>query len=195
MNLKRKESETVGYICLICKEEQLFASIGSCDHKNVCLFCCMRLRILYDDSKCSVCNTKLTYIFITEIENNTFPAFKELDLKKDEFYKDEQFSSNGIYYESFSAKEHALKLRNFICPIKSCKTQAFETLQNLCNHLNYTHKRNFCAICLKDGKKFLSEHNFYTNEKLREHQEYGEYSNEGVILSPIHPFCQVSNVS
>jgi hypothetical protein len=192
--MKRKESDTIGYTCLICKDEQLFASIGSCDHKNICLFCCMRLRILYDDTKCSVCNTKLAYVFICEIDNNNFPRFQELDRKKDEFYKDEQFATNGIYYESFLAKEHALKLRNFICPVLKCKSSAFETLQTLTQHLSYTHKRSFCDICLKDGKKFLSENFIYTHEKLKEHSEYGEYTNEGVVLSPIHPFCQVMRV-
>ena len=135
--MKRKESETRGYTCLICKEDRKFASIGSCDHKNVCLFCCMRLRILYHDMKCSVCNTKLDYVFISEIDNNTFPLFDSLDKNKDEFYKDELFSSNGIYYESFTAKEEALKLRNFICPIKTCKSNAFETQQNLTKKISY----------------------------------------------------------
>jgi len=153
----------------------------------------MRLRILYDDTKCSVCNTKLNYVFICEIDNNNFPLFKDLDSNKDDFYKDEQFSTNGIYYESFSAKEQALKLRNFICPIKSCKSSAFDTLQNLINHLSYTHKRSYCEICLKDGKKFLAENSIYSYDKLKEHQEYGEYTNEGVVLTPIHPYCPVSD--
>ncbi len=189
--MKRKESETKGYICLICKEERNFASIGSCNHKNVCLFCTMRLRILYNDNKCSVCNNFLGYIIIVEIENNFFPLFKDLDEKKEEFYKDDQFESYFIYYDSFLAKEEALKLRNFICPIKSCKAPTFESQQGLINHLSYTHKRSYCEICLKDGKKFLAENKVYTNEQLKEHIDNGEYCNQGVILTPIHPLCQV----
>jgi hypothetical protein len=44
---------------------------------------------------------------------------------------------------------------------------------------------------LKDNKKFLSEMNIYNQEKLKEHIEYGEYTESGDLITPPHPECQV----
>jgi hypothetical protein len=46
-------------------------------------------------------------------------------------------------------------------------------------------------VCLKEGKKFLSEMPIYTYEGLNEHITYGEYSEKGSLIIPPHPVCSV----
>jgi hypothetical protein len=48
-------------------------------------------------------------------------------------------------------------------------------------------------VCLKEGKKFLSEMPIYTYEGLNEHITYGEYSEKGSLVIPPHPVCSVRN--
>ena len=183
----RKESDTNPFVnCLICKEDKQFVSIGSCDHHKVCLYCTMKSRLLYDEKKCPICNTHLDYVYILDFKDLT--NFKELDKNKDQYYEDDDFNKSGIYYTEIEAKEIALQLRGFNCPIKSCKSEAFENLQSLSTHLNKVHKRYYCDSCLKENKLFLSEMEIYQENALYDHIEYGEYS-YNVLLSPPHPEC------
>jgi hypothetical protein len=66
-----------------------------------------------------------------------------MDKNKEYYYQDDDFEDNGIYYSTMSAKEEALQLKSYICPIKSCQDGAFDNLQTLCTHLNKIHKRYF----------------------------------------------------
>lgn len=102
-----------------------------------------------------------------------------------------KFQQCGVFYTTISAQEQALKLKNFVCPIKSCQEICFENLQTLIIHLNKTHKRFYCETCLKEGKKFLSEMPLYNHENLNEHITFGEFSNSGALVVPPHPYCPV----
>ena len=137
----RKESDADHFNCIICKEDRHFYSVGSCDHRKVCLYCSLRSRILYKDKKCPICTTKLDNIFI--FENLERPSLQEIESNKEYYYKDDEFEENGIYFGSVSAKEEALQLKSYICPIRSCQDSVFENLQTLCTHLNKVHKRYY----------------------------------------------------
>jgi hypothetical protein len=137
----RKESDAETFNCIICKEDRDYYSIGVCEHRKVCNYCSLRSRILYKDRKCPICTTKLDYVFI--FENLEKPSFAEMDKNKEYYYQDDDFEDNGIYYSTMSAKEEALQLKSYICPIKSCQDGAFDNLQTLCTHLNKIHKRYF----------------------------------------------------
>lgn len=137
----RKKSDIDSFNCIICKEDRNYFSLGICDHRKVCNYCSLRSRILYKDKKCPICTTKLEEIFI--FEWNEDPIYSEELKNKDDFYKDDGFKDNGIYYASISAHEEALKLKSFICPIKSCQDGAYDNLQTLCTHLNKVHKRYY----------------------------------------------------
>lgn len=138
----RKQSDSDVFNCIICKEDRHYFSIGACEHSKVCFFCCLRSRILYKDKKCPICTSKLDEIFIFEI--NEFPSSNsEIQKNKEDYYKDDEFEENGIYYGTISAQEEALKLKSFICPIKSCQDGAFDNLQTLCTHLNKVHKKYY----------------------------------------------------
>lgn len=183
----RKESDAKPLVnCLICKEDKQFVSIGSCDHHKVCLYCTMKSRLLYDEKKCPICNAYLDYVYILDFKE--LKTFKELDKNKEQYYEDDDFNKSGIYYTEIEAKEIALQLRGFNCPVKSCKSEAFENLSSLSTHLNKVHKRYYCDSCLKENKMFLSEMEIYQENALYDHIEYGEYSND-VLISPPHPEC------
>jgi hypothetical protein len=137
----RKESDAEFFNCIICKEDRRFYSMGICEHRKVCNYCCLRSRSLYKDKKCPICTTKLDYVFI--FESTEKPSFLEIDYSKQYLYEDDEFSENGIYYSSMNAKEAALQLKSFICPIKSCQEGAFENIQTLSLHLTKIHKRQY----------------------------------------------------
>ncbi len=63
----------------------------------------------------------------------------------------------------------------------------------LSNHLNKIHNRFYCEVCLKEGKKFLSEMPIYNHLTLNEHITFGEFSNSGALVVPPHPTCPVNN--
>ena len=137
----RKESDAETFNCIICKDDRAYYSIGVCEHRKVCNHCSLRSRILYKDKKCPICTTKLDHVYI--FENIEKPSFLEMERNKEYYYQDDDFEENGVYYSTVSAKEEALMLKSFLCPIKSCQEGAFDNLQTLCTHLNKVHKRYF----------------------------------------------------
>lgn len=137
----RKESDADVFNCIICKDDGHFYSVGSCEHKKVCIYCSLRSRILYKDKKCPICTTKLDYVCIFEKEEQ--PSIQEISKNLEYYYKDDDFEESGIYFGSMTAKEESLKLKSYICPIKSCTEGAFDNLQTLCTHLNKIHKRYY----------------------------------------------------
>jgi len=137
----RKVSDSGVFNCIICKEDRDYTSVGICDHKGVCIYCSLRSRILYKDKKCPICTTKLDYVFIIEVDDKS--PIVELENNKEYFYKDDDFDENGVYFATVSAKEEALTLKSFICPIRACQEAAFDNLQTLSTHLNKVHKRYY----------------------------------------------------
>ncbi len=190
----RKEStssqNSPTFNCLICKEDRKYVSIGICNHRRVCLYCIMRARLFYDEKKCSMCNTNLEEIFIVDFSNKI--TYDELIKGKSYYYEDDEFDKCQIYYTEMEAKEEALKLRGFNCPIKNCKSETFENLENLIEHLNKVNRRFYCIVCLNENKKFLSEMEIYNEHNLNEHIEFGEYKND-ILISPPHPSCPFEN--
>ena len=185
--LMRKESDANPLVnCLICKEDKQFVSIGVCDHHRVCSYCTMKSRLLYSETKCPICNANLEYVYIVDFKEKK--PFAELDKEKDSYYEDDEFEKSGIYFTDIEAKEEALQLRGFNCPVSNCKSEAFENLQSLSTHLNKAHKRFYCDCCLKNNKKFLSEMEIYKENVLDEHIRYGEYDKD-ILVSPPHPQC------
>ena len=55
-----------------------------------------------------------------QVNNSTLElSYNDLISQKDDYYIDDDFDSIGIYYTTISAQEEALKLKSYICPIKS----------------------------------------------------------------------------
>ena len=95
--------------------------------------------LLLDEMRCPICLKILDLVFICEFTDKT--PFVNLVKKKDEFYEDEEFDKCQIYYTTIEGKEEALQLRGFNCPLRSCKSETFENMSSLSEHLNKVHKR------------------------------------------------------
>jgi len=52
--------------CLLCCNEIRYFAMGKCDHKNICHKCCIRIRLLMKDNKCSICKTGLEEIVVSK---------------------------------------------------------------------------------------------------------------------------------
>ena len=192
----RKESNSSQncqyFTCVVCSKENELVAVGSCDHRRVCSYCSMKSRLHYDYRKCPICLKILDLVFICEFTDKT--PFENLCKKKDEFYEDEEFDKCQIYYTTIEAKEEALKLRGFNCPLRSCKAETFENINSLSEHLGKVHKRYYCPYCLKENKLFLSEMNIYNQKNLEDHIKYGEYD-KNIVISPPHPTCPFDNTT
>ena len=192
----RKESNSSQncqyFTCVVCSKENELVAVGSCDHRRVCSYCSMKSRLHYDYKKCPICLKILDLVFICEFTDKT--PFENLCKKKDEFYEDEEFDKCQIYYTTIEAKEEALKLRGFNCPLRSCKAETFENINSLSEHLGKVHKRYYCPYCLKENKLFLSEMNIYNQKNLEDHIKYGEYD-KNIVISPPHPTCPFDNTT
>ena len=174
--------------CVICGESRNFYSVGACEHNSICYYCTLKNRTFYNDKKCPLCNSILDIVFIINIEDpKSFNELSKTDLSN--YYKDEDSEETGVYYSDISALETALSLKSFKCPVKYCiKEEPFETLKDLKKHLLQNHQKFFCKVCLKDGKKFITEQKVYTKEEIYEHNLYGDIDED---IPPHHkcPFC------
>ena len=61
--------------CVLCYNEMRFYILGRCNHKNVCINCALRVRLLMEDSKCQICRTDLEEVFVTQDPNMTWEKF------------------------------------------------------------------------------------------------------------------------
>lgn len=185
----RKESEDISkFTCTICREDKQYVAIGVCNHTKVCNYCSLKSRMFYDDDKCPICNTILDTLYVIPIQERGSFSYEYLESQKKFYFKDDDYYSIGVYYQESGAMEEAIKLKSHICPINICISEPFENLNELKKHLKSQHQKTYCDICLKEGKRFLSEQPVYSSEELKLHIEYGDY-NEGFFKFPPHPQC------
>ena len=185
---ENNESQNKTIQCIICNEQKDFFSIGICNHEVSCLYCTLKCRSFYNDKRCPLCNIILNEVFIFPIsEKHNFEELNKND--KSIYFQDDDFENNGVYYIDISSKEESLKLKAFKCPINICLSEPFENFNQLNKHLNENHMKYYCNICLKDGKKFLSEQLIFSKEELKNHIKFGSYKND-IFPHPKCPFCK-----
>jgi hypothetical protein len=78
--------------------------MGSCDHKNVCNTCSLRLRFILEDEQCPICKTDLDEIVISEDKSLTWAFFN----KKVKNKCDEDPEDDTVYYHNDEAKQASL---------------------------------------------------------------------------------------
>ena len=162
----KKSSDEI--TCVICGEKLSFYSIGKCNHKEICYYCTIKNREFYDDIKCPLCNTNLSLVFICPISEIKF--FEELSKDLSSYYQiDEENSKNlGIYYTDITAYEAAIQLNIYKCPMEYCtKTEAFDTYEELANHLLLNHQRFYCKVCIKMVRNLSLNKKYMVKMKLR----------------------------
>lgn len=180
-------------ICLVCSTEQSFYTFTKCNHNQVCLHCTYKIRTFYSDKKCPLCALVNDIVIIYE-KNKENEDLNYALINQEECYKDQDYETNGILYNDISAKEEILEQTSFKCPVSSCNENVFEELKNLVFHVKKQHKRYYCEVCLKDGKRFLADSILYNYDDLQKHYKYGEYDEHWNIMAPIHPECQYCKI-
>lgn len=112
--------------------------MGKCDHKNICHRCCIRIRLLMKDNKCSICKTELEEIVISKDWDLTWKQFEETGKSEPRTLRDREDPS--IYYEDGKAKGAGMQLRTLTCLIHNCSsTQHFPNEESLRRHLETHH--------------------------------------------------------
>ena len=174
--------------CVICGEKIEYYSIGQCNHKEICYYCTLKNRTFYNDKKCPLCNINLDLVFISPIsEIKTFEELSKEDFSS--YYQDNDSEKIGVYYLDISSLEVVMRLKAFKCPIDYCvKEEPFDTYQELNQHLFESHQKIYCKVCVKDGKKFISEQKVYSKSEIKDHNLYGDMDED---IPPHHkcPFC------
>jgi hypothetical protein len=183
----RKHSEDENQ-CLVCSHSQKYFTVSECNHAKVCLICSYKSRTVYSDNKCPFCAKINLEVIAFEYEKGMEVDFSKIN--KSDCYKDQNYEKNGILYIDINAKEEILEKTSFKCPIANCSKSLFEDFNSLSLHLNKEHRRYYCEICVKEGKRFLSEATLFTTTDLQDHYNNGELDNHFSVVAPIHPECQ-----
>jgi hypothetical protein len=175
--------------CVICGEKMEYYSIGQCNHKEICYYCTLKNRTFYNDKKCPLCNQTLDIVYISpKTETKSYEELSKEDLSS--YYKDNESNETGVFYTDISALEAAMQLKAYKCPINYCtKEEPFETYDDLLHHLIENHQKFYCKVCVKDGKKFISEQKVYSKNEISEHNLYGNID-EDIPPHPKCPFCK-----
>eukprot|EP01103_Thecamoeba_quadrilineata_P000358 TRINITY_DN10300_c0_g1_i1.p1 TRINITY_DN10300_c0_g1~~TRINITY_DN10300_c0_g1_i1.p1 ORF type:complete len:794 (+),score=132.35 TRINITY_DN10300_c0_g1_i1:57-2384(+) len=166
------------FFCLICTEPSVLYSIGTCDHRETCAFCSLRLRVLYGDFNCSLCKI-LQPVVIFSSKPKSFEEYHLPSLIYEPSLK--------IYFDN--KEQHKEIMANFELCCKYCK-ELFPSLENYQRHLKSQHCLYFCEVCLKDRKVFLPKQKLYSSHDLYLHRTYGdEGAFDGEPIRP-HPSCK-----
>ena len=174
--------------CVICGDNIEFYSIGQCNHNNMCYYCTLKERTFYNNRKCPLCNTILDIVFISPIsETKTFEELSKEELSS--YYRDNDSDEIGVYYTDISSLEVSMQLKSYKCPIDYCvKEEPFDTYEDLLHHLWDNHQKFYCKVCVKDGKKFISEQKVFSKDEIKEHNLYGDID-EDIPPHTKCPFC------
>ena len=174
--------------CVICGEKIEYYSIGRCNHREICYYCTLKNRTFYNDKKCPLCNTNLEIVFISP--KSEIYSFEELSKKElSSYYKDNDSDEIGVYYTDITSLETSLQLKLYKCPIDYCvKEEPFNSYEDLVQHLKDNHQKLFCKVCVKYGKKFITEQKVYSKNEINEHNWYGDIDED---IPPHHkcPYC------
>ena len=144
--------------CILCFNDIQFFALGSCSHVNVCAKCALRIRLLLNDKKCTLCKQELEEVVITQDKKLTWNSF---DKKvRDECDQDKEDES--IFYHDRASKIEGMKLRVLTCLINQCTAKKpFPNQESLRRHMETTHQKTFCLVCLKGRTVFIREQRIY----------------------------------
>eukprot|EP00201_Polytomella_parva_P024337 CAMPEP_0175048958 /NCGR_PEP_ID=MMETSP0052_2-20121109/6479_1 /TAXON_ID=51329 ORGANISM="Polytomella parva, Strain SAG 63-3" /NCGR_SAMPLE_ID=MMETSP0052_2 /ASSEMBLY_ACC=CAM_ASM_000194 /LENGTH=1129 /DNA_ID=CAMNT_0016313081 /DNA_START=311 /DNA_END=3700 /DNA_ORIENTATION=- len=111
------------------------------------------------------------------------------DLKLSYFPEMEAYFDDAKHYEEIRS------LCGFTHPILQDRSLVFRSLNELRDHIEHTHHRSFCDLCLKDRQVFVSEQILYNPSELQTHEDRGD------VTGPLancnfkgHPRCQFCRI-
>ena len=144
--------------CILCFNEIQYFALGQCGHTNVCAKCSLRIRLLMQDKKCTLCKQELEEVVITQDRNLTWRRF-DSSVRHD---CDQDRADESIFYNDRGCKIEGMKLRTLTCLINNCSSkQQFANQESLRRHMETTHQKTFCLVCLKGRTVFIREQRIY----------------------------------
>ena len=145
-----------GQVCLICANDCHFFGVAACEHP-VCGQCTLKLKVLYDDKRCTICKADVSKVAVVK---GAETRFSSLDFRG--LVHDKQW---GVYFEE-GAYEHYRFLKKITCP--ECQEQC-QNVPALRKHCTAEHQLSYCDICLQNRKVFIHEQVPMTKEQLKAH--------------------------
>ena len=158
------------HCCLVCAEEAGAWAFGPCDHP-ICVWCMHRLRTLYGVRHCVVCKAAATEVVVVVIDadaafarsdgslGDTFAAAMEARDRSGGGYTDR---ASGMVFLDESLFQQVCRLQSAVC--RACE-QPQRSLAALKQHIWREHDAAvLCNVCLKSGRKYLSELELYAGE-------------------------------
>uniref|UniRef100_A0A060T8T3 ARAD1C31900p n=1 Tax=Blastobotrys adeninivorans TaxID=409370 RepID=A0A060T8T3_BLAAD len=171
----REAAPEVSEMCVVCTEDIRYAATFQCNH-FVCHVCALRMRALLKQDRCPSCRTSSPFVAISADVDRPYGP---LPVRDDHL---------GLMYGSEIIKEDAQYLLKFNCPVIGCDEQ-LNSWKELKHHVDSTHHRVLCDICISHKSAFSIELETFTPRSLLIHQRDGapEKGFKG------HPQCKFCN--
>lgn len=161
--------------CCACGDESQYFGLTACGHKSVCSTCWFKIKLFSQEPFCPVCRGFSERIFLV-----TKPDVLYEDLERaiwgDRLPGFSYDPASGLFIEGTAEYTRLLGLNLIKCPIcsKNC-----EKMWNLSKHLETSHSKQMCHLCIAHSIMFLSEHPLYDKNAVRGH------------LKKVHKECEL----
>ena len=178
---------------MICAEPLTHVAYGPCGHRDACVECVARLRLVMDDERCVICQQQCPSMFATRAmgdytETISADAFAELPgrARSRELHHDKKLN---IFFDDQAVCRKVEQLRGLSCSV--CAADTFGSLKQLKAHLREAHDRFFCEVCMEGRKVFVSQQLTYSRQDLDKHKRGAA----GELDAPLggfagHPSCR-----
>eukprot|EP00397_Hematodinium_sp_SG-2012_P011825 GEMP01011973.1.p1 GENE.GEMP01011973.1~~GEMP01011973.1.p1 ORF type:complete len:778 (+),score=189.68 GEMP01011973.1:71-2335(+) len=180
---RTNSTSTFEATCPLCADKADVWTVGPCNHRSMCCYCGMKMRLLLQDKRCMECQQESDDVLYTP------------DTKS-------PFSDYGICGKIATGRSHVVfddivdgfvegtqnreRLRNLQCHRKcplNCGYEGQDNLKALEYHLKTAHSRFYCRLCLEFRKVFIQQHRPYNQADLQKHIRKGDDGTKG------HPQC------
>jgi len=109
--------------------------------------------------------TESDYVIFTD-EDKNFDEFSEADIALSD-------SNLGIRYAKKEIQEDTHLLLQYNCPDPDCDVSC-HGWPSLHRHVKQEHHKIMCDLCTRNKKVFTHEHELFTKDELRRHEEKGD---------------------
>ena len=203
-------------VCLICAETLDYVSVyGECGHRDVCVKCCLRLRLIGDDDRCCACQRTSKHVLVTK-HQGTFTAKLPVGMDGAQMRKiyHAMPGRNDVLFDDQEKMMESARSCALLCSVCESKGQSsggtddkadeskkggrkrkhaigFRSLGSLKAHLKEHHQLFLCDVCVQGRKVFPQEQVLYTKAELSRHYTKGD--TKGPMAEAGfkgHPMCQ-----
>ena len=157
--------EVEAEVCFICASTITHQSVAPCNHRT-CHICALRMRALYKTKACAHCRSEAPTVIFTDEGEKRFEDYKDSD-----FFRTD--ANLGIAYENPEIFEDTVLLLRYNCPDADCDAACLGW-PDLHRHVRNVHHKVMCDLCTRTKKVFTHEHELFTQQDLRNHENFGD---------------------